>query len=212
MTEYFKLTDENGETFNQTRWAIGTTHSGTGKGDLCGEGWIYVYTDPLLAVLLNSIHADFIRPRLFKGVGSGKAKSDDGLKVGVETFTATEELPLPVVTTKQRVRFGILCAISVYSEPNFVRWATAWLAGRDQSHEAAQTAVDAAWGTRTAANVAEGAVWEVPWKAAWESAWAAAGLPWKAEVAANAAARAGTILCKPLDLVALAKEAMRVGE
>jgi len=47
---------------------------------------------------------------------------------------------MPQVTTEQRVRFAILCVLAVYHDPEFARWAEAWLSGVDRSAESAQAA------------------------------------------------------------------------
>jgi hypothetical protein len=133
----------------------------------------------LLAVFLNPIHAAFRKPRLWEAEGE-IALNDKGLKVGCVTLTTVREIPLPTVTTEQRVRFGILCALEVCSEPSFVKWANAWLDGSDRSARSAESAAEwsasAAW--------AESAAW------AWaESAWAESAAESAAELAAELAAR-----------------------
>lgn len=60
----YKLTNQNGQTYNQTQWGENVSHSGTGQGELCGPGWIHAYTSPLLATLFNPIHAAFSNPQL----------------------------------------------------------------------------------------------------------------------------------------------------
>ena len=58
MTKLYKLTDQNHQTRNNTKWGAGVTHTASGQGDLCTAGWLHAYTSPLLAVLLNPIHAN----------------------------------------------------------------------------------------------------------------------------------------------------------
>lgn len=53
----YKLTDENHQTRNETQWGENITHYTNGEGELCGPGWLHYYNDPLLAVLLNPVHA-----------------------------------------------------------------------------------------------------------------------------------------------------------
>ena len=69
MIKLYKLTDRDGQTRNGTQWGPGMSHSGTGKGELCGPGWIHAYEHPLIAVLLNPIHAIFQNPRLWEAEG-----------------------------------------------------------------------------------------------------------------------------------------------
>jgi len=129
MTLY-KLTDENGETYNQTKWGPGVTYTATGKGPLCGPGWIHAYTHPLLAVLLNPAHANFKHPRLWEAEGIVEIE-DKGLKVGCKSLTTTKEIDLPKITAKQTVRFAVCCVLEVYFDPRFVSWAKDWLDGKD---------------------------------------------------------------------------------
>lgn len=112
------------------------THSGSGKADLCGPGYIHGYTDPLLAVLLNPIHADIVDPLLWRAEGK-IAINNRGLQVGCVSLTTIEQIPLPVVTTAQRVRFAILCAMEVCKDPAWRAWAEKWLDGSDRSPRAA---------------------------------------------------------------------------
>jgi hypothetical protein len=190
MSTLYKLTDQDGYTRrgydNACLWAEGVSHSGTGEGDLCGPGYIHAYTHPLLAVLLNPIHADFTSPRMWEAEGE-IAKLDRGLKVGCVTLTTVRELPLPVVTMEQRVRFAILCAKVVYNDPAWNAWADRWLDGTDRTVSAAREAAEAAaratlaaaWVAVRATEAAEAAalaaeVAEAAWAAAREAAWAAA--------------------------------------
>src|SRR6185312_3385288 len=105
--------------------------SGTGQGDLCSAGYIHAYEHPLLAVFLNPIHGNFSAPRLWLAEGE-IALRDGQLKCGCVSLTTIRELDMPVVTTEQRVRFAILCALAVCHEPPFVEWATRWLDGTDR--------------------------------------------------------------------------------
>jgi hypothetical protein len=142
----FKLTNAEGKTRpgerNECQWGPGVTRRGTGKGELCSEGYIHAYEHPLLAVLLNPIHADYEDPILWECEGE-VALRDGQLKCGCVELTTVRQVELPVVTTEQRVKFGILCALEVCQEPGFVEWANKWLNGEDRTEAAAARA--AAW-------------------------------------------------------------------
>lgn len=174
----YKLTDENMRTRGGYQWVLGEPHKTDGTGNLCGPGWLHHYSDPLLALFHNPVHADFRTPRLFEAKALGKHKRDGQMKGGSSQLTLVRELTLSV-TTEQRVRYAIACAASVYQEPAFLLWAKGWLNGTDRSAEAA-------W---AAARAAEEAAW-----AAAEAAWAA----WAAWAAARAAPPNG------VNLIALA--------
>ena len=114
MTKLYKLTDQSGQTRNATQWGPGVTHEASGEGELCGHGWLHAYTHPLLAALLNPIHANFQEPVLWEAEGEIWLY-DHGLKVGCRKLTTLRQIPLPAVTLEQRVEFGIRCALSVYT-------------------------------------------------------------------------------------------------
>lgn len=195
----YKLTDQNGQTKNGTQWSEGSTHTASGKGELCSEGWIHAYTDPLLAVFLNPIHANFPAPQLWEAEGE-VGKEDHGLKVGVQSLRTIAQMPLPKVSLEQRVRFAILCALEVHRTPGFAAWAHKWLTGEDRSvktAEAAEAAVAEAAVARVAACVADAVVVR-----AVEGAWAAAA------VVVRAVEEAWARTKKPFHLAALAASAM----
>ena len=177
MAKLYKLTDVDRYTRNNTKWGKNVTHTTDGSGELCGPGWLHAYTDPLLAVLLNPIHCNYSRFRLWEAEGE-IGKNDKGLKVGTRSLTTIREIPIPKITTKQKIRFAILCAMAVYKDETWTDWANNWLSGKDRS---AATAVVAAEAAETAA-VAEAA--------AAVAARAAYGAEAAAVVAAGAAARA----------------------
>ena len=202
----YKLTNKDGFTrpgmSNACLWGPRVSHSGTGKGDLCGPGYIHAYTSPYLAVLLNPIHANMNPCRLWEAEGD-VIKNDKGLKVGCVTLTTIKEIPLPEFTNEQKIYFALLCAAEVYKDSDFLAFVHNWVTGKDRSAEAAARA--AAWTawttTRTTAEAAARA-------AAW-AAWAAART---AEAAARAAARAAEaagIAVVNLDLNLLAEKAYK---
>ena len=201
----YKLTDGDGKTRNDTQWGPGVSHSGTGEGGLCGPGWIHAYENPLIAVLLNPIHADFKHPRLWEAEGE-IAIRDGQLKCGCKTLTTIREIPLPEITTEMRVRFAILCAKDVCACSAWNAWADKWLSGKDRSAAAAaaaraamaayDAAACAAWAAAAAEAFAAGA---------YRASWSAAGA---AEAAASAAYRsARSAACCGMDLVAIAENA-----
>jgi hypothetical protein len=138
----YKLTDQNMQTHGGYQWVLGEWRETSGEGDLCGPGWLHWYSDPLLAGLLNPIHANFSNPRLFLAETDGEIRDDRGLKGGSTRLRLVEEKPLSEATTEQRVRFAILCAQSVIMDgcPEWSAWAAAWLDGTDRAEAAAEAA------------------------------------------------------------------------
>ena len=163
----YKLTTQQGTTRNGYQWSLpkgerpGKWHKTDGQGGLCGPGWLHYYHHPLLAVLLNPIHADIKDPILWEVEVDGEQLDDNGLKGWATKMRLVRRIELPTFSTVQRTAFGILCALEVCKEKSFMAWANKWLSRNDRS--AAAAAAQAAW-------VAE--------------AWAAA---WGAEAAAQAA-------------------------
>src|SRR3972149_7121498 len=107
----YKLTDENMCTYNNTQWEIGIEKTTSGEGELCGSGWLHCYSNPLLAILLNPIHANIKNPRLFKVNALGNHKYDKGLKEGCTSLTIIKELPISDITLNQKIAFGILVSL-----------------------------------------------------------------------------------------------------
>lgn len=143
MAKLYKLTNSWGKTRGGTQWGPGVYHSGTGEGELCGPGWIHAYEHPLIAVLMNPIHADFENPRLWEAEGEVSIR-DGQLKCGCQTLTTIREIPLPEITTEMRVRFAILCAKEVCTCILWNAWADKWLSGEDRTQAAAEKAKEAA--------------------------------------------------------------------
>lgn len=143
----YKLTDENGQTGqahnNNTQWGENVTHTTSGEGELCTSGWIHVYDDPILAVILNPIHTNFESPRLWECECTGAMKEDRGLKFGVSSCTTLKEIPLPEITINQKIAFEILCSLEVYKSKSFEQWANNWLTGADRSARVTEAAAAA---------------------------------------------------------------------
>ena len=179
----YKLTDENDQTCNQTQWGENITHSGTGEGPMCSEGWIHAYIDPLLAIFVNPIHGGYVKPNLW--IAEGEIKLQDSLKVACLTLTTLykEEIP-PTLTDNQRIRVGIKCALKVYEEEFFGRWAKNWLSGKDRTHKSAAAATADAAAYTDAAHAADTAVAAYAAYAATAAAAAAAAVTYAAAAAA----------------------------
>lgn len=101
MTKLYKLTTQDFKTrpgkSNECLWGEGVTHVGTGEGELCGPGYIHAYEHPLLAVLLNPIHANYVNPVMWECEG-GIAKRDGQLKVGCVSLTTLKRVLLPKIS------------------------------------------------------------------------------------------------------------------
>jgi len=199
--KYYKLTDAKDQTRNGTQWGEDITHKAIGDGEeLCSPDVIHVYDHPLKAVMFNPIHAGFGKYHLWE-VKVKKVVANDGLKVGVKQCTAIKRAKAPTVTTDQCIRFAIYCALEVYHEVKFKKWAAGWLSGTDRAAKAAKAA-EAAWAAAWAAEAARAA--EAAAKAAEAAAKAAEAAAWAAEAAAWAAEAA-----RPISLVKLLKKAIK---
>ena len=235
----YKLTNQNLQTHGGYQWEPGVARETDGEGNLCGPGWLHYYHDPLLAVLLNPIHADIEDPILWEAEAEGAHKDDNGLKGGCTRLTLIRQIDLPQFTTEQRIRFGILCAKAACADPAWNAWADRWLSGADMSVDAAARAAwaaeRAAWAAaraaaaaeRAAAAAAERAAAAAAARAAWaaaRAAWAAERAAWAAERAERAAERAAWAAERaeraaaaaaeraagtPLDLIAIARAALK---
>ena len=141
-----KLTNKDGYTKNQTLWGENITHEATGSSNqaLCSDGWIHFYEHPLIAVFMNPVHARLNEPRLYSCLIEGEIKKDGQLKSGCKKLTTLSRLPLPVITSEQRIEIGIRCAMIVYKEQHWSLWAQKWLSGEDRTKKSADAAYDTA--------------------------------------------------------------------
>ena len=219
----YKLTNQENETFNQTKWGENVSHETDGTGGLCGSGWLHAYTHPLLAVMLNPIHGNFINPKLWECEGE-IGLNDRGLKVGCKKLTTTKEIPLPNITLEQKVRFAILCGKQTCRNKKWNEWADKWLNGKDRrkkaaANAAANSAANAAFYTAAAAaNAAANAAFYAAAAATYAAANAAAFYAAAANAAAfyaaaaaaatYAAARAADGIKSDIDLIELAEKSM----
>ena len=133
----YKLTDHTGQTYNNTQWGEGVTHSAPGTGEMCSAGWIHAYESPVLALLMNPVHAS-ADPLLWEA--EGEIGRTDGTKCGVVALTTLRCIPLPMVTLTQRIAFGILAAKTGHTSPSFHVWADNWLSGKNRSAAASAAA------------------------------------------------------------------------
>jgi len=183
----YKLTDKNGMTQGNTQWGESVTHEAKGEGtELCTGQVIHAYRDPYLAVFYDPIGGNYGENALL-WESEGRVVADDKLKVGCKSLTTLRQIPLPVLTTEQRVEIAIRISLLVYKEKSYVIWADNWLSGKDRTEaaEAAKVAAEAAY-------EAAGAAYEAAEAAeATEAAYEAAGAAYEAaEAAYEAAARA----------------------
>jgi len=140
----WKLTNADGRTLNDTMWGENITHRASGKGGKpCTPGVIHYYADPLLAVLMHPVHGQFQDPILWEGEAEEELGTD-GLKWWCKEYKTIRQIPLPEISTAQRVRFAILCSLNFPQTPAYATWAENWLTGRDRTVSAANAAYDAA--------------------------------------------------------------------
>lgn len=194
----FKLTDKNGQTKGGMQWGEGVTHEAVGfDEELCSDGWIHFYTDLLVGVFMNPAHADFKEALAWECETAGDLH--EPLKSGCKRLTTTRQIPLPEVTTTQRVAFAILCALEIHTEEGFVSWAKDWLSGEDRTKDSAANAVYAVYAAYAAYSI----------NAAYAAnATNATNAVYAAYAAANAADCAAHSKSS-IDFVAIAREAMK---
>ena len=144
MTKLYKLTNQCSQTFGQCQWGENVPHAAPGNGKLCSSAWLHAYTHPVLALLLNPIHANIADPQLWECEGT-VGITDHGLKVGCTSLTTLRQLPVPKITSVNRVAFAIGCAYNVYSDYSWVEWARRWVLNRDRSAVACGSGAAAAY-------------------------------------------------------------------
>ena len=168
MTKLYKITNSEDQTCNMCQWGEGITVKTSGIGGMCGKGFTHWYTDPRLAVIFNPVHGNFNLETAHLWEGEGEIIETDGLKVGCIEATTIRRIDFPVITLEQKIKFAILCALEVYNEEKFVRWAHNWLDNVDRTETTARLVAEPGW----TAGAAAWAVWATVKVA--EAAWAAA--------------------------------------
>ncbi len=139
----YKLTNSADRTHGSCQWGSGVVHKTSGKGELCGPGWLHAYEDPLIAVFMNPVHGDFNPDtmHLWRCEAGGEIKRDGQLKLGCTQLTTIEQIEVPKLTLEQRITIAILAAKKAYHEfSEWLIWADKWLSGENRSAEAANAA------------------------------------------------------------------------
>ncbi len=145
----YKLTDPDGYTrrgeAHGTLWGEGVRHEATGTGGLGSPGVIHQYNSPELASFFNPIHANIEHPICWEAE-AGRTVEHDGTKGGSRWLRTLRKVPLPTLTTEQRVEIAIRVALWHRDAlpPAYITWAERWLSGEDRSAEAAEEAADEA--------------------------------------------------------------------
>lgn len=92
----YKLVRPNLTTFGAFQWKINKWYTVDGCGPQCSEGWLHCYTNDILAVLLNPIHANFKKFHLFEAEAYGRIISD-GTKLCVQKLRITKKIQKPKI-------------------------------------------------------------------------------------------------------------------
>jgi hypothetical protein len=154
MQKYYKLLSKEMTSHNNTKWEIGVPISILKEGNtMCSDEVLHCYNHPLLAVFLNPIHANIKDPRFFE-ISVDEIVNTDGLKFASKSQTLINEIPLPEISTEQRIEIGIKIVKTVNKDKKWNLWADKWLSGENRSITAADAAADAATYATYAANAA----------------------------------------------------------
>lgn len=205
----YKLTDQNGYTrrglTGQTKWEIGTKVRPTGEyqGKPCAPGVLHDYEHPLLAILLNPIHANIDKPLMFVLEHDIEPNTDGLKRWTTRQVSVISEMSPPVVTITQRVKWAQACAAAAFAAAA----ARAAQARAAAAMTAAKAAREAAWAARAAAWAATGA--PGPRAAAWAATGAARAEQVVGEWAADAACSAARAGVTAEQFVAMAEAACK---
>jgi len=142
--KYYKLLSKEMTSYKDTKWEIGIPIKIEKIGNtMCSNEVLHCYNHPLLAVFLNPIHVNIKEPKLFE-IKVDEIVNNDGLKFASKSQTLINEIPLPKISSEQRIEIGIKIAKTVYKDEKWNEWADKWLSGEDRSITAADTAANAA--------------------------------------------------------------------
>ena len=184
--KYYKLLTQDLKSYNNTQWELNKTITVDIPGNtMCTNQVLHCYNHPLLAVILNPIHAAISDPRLFE-IEVDEIVAGDGLKFASKSQTLIKEIPLPEISLEQKIEFSIRVAKLVCKDEKWNEWADSWLNGSDKSKKSA-------WAAGAAA-AAAAAYWAAGAAAYWAAANAAgAAAYWAAANTADAYARAAWV-------------------
>ena len=176
-----KITDKDGRTHGGCQWGEGVRNTATGEGtELCTDGVIHYYADPLMAVFANPIHGKYDpKTMILWEFEPDSEVNGDPLKKACKSGVTVKPIPIPEITTEQRVEIGIRATKLGCNDKKWSKWADKWLSGKDRSADAAEAAWAAAWAAEAADAAARAAAWATE-AAAWAAAWAAAEAAWAA--------------------------------
>jgi len=154
----YKLTHKDRTTYGGFLWPEpgGEWVETSGEGPLCGPGWLHWYTDPILAVFINPIHANIPEDDmlLWEADVDGRRLDDKGLKFGTTRGRLMKQIEVPHITREERICVAIMLtkAVLIPGEiPVWDKWANNYLSNIDRSNRAA---APAACATYAAAGVA----------------------------------------------------------
>jgi hypothetical protein len=135
----YKLTTQDLITWGDCQWVLNEWKETSGEQDaLCTSSWLHCYSNPLLAILFNPVHAAIKNPKLFEVEVEGKCLSDFGRKEGWTRMRLVREIAIPEITRTQRIAFGLLCAKKIWKEEALEDdnawndWADKWLSGENR--------------------------------------------------------------------------------
>ena len=118
------------------QWGDGTNYCIRNQGyELCTDQVIHFYIHPLQAAFFAPIHRGGYTK--LREVTHHSKMVSDGSKCAAKSVTTGKRIPLPKITSEQRVEIAIRCALKVHHKPKFVKWANNWLNGIDRSSETA---------------------------------------------------------------------------
>ena len=156
----YKITDKDSRTRGVCQWGENVTHKATTKGnELCTDQVIHAYTDPYLAVLFNPIGGGYDPKTMLLWEAKGRIVATNVDKVGCKSLTTIKQIDKPHFTIEQLVTIAIKCAMEIYPEKSFTKWAEDWLNGKDRTIMSARAAAAATEAARAARAARAAAVW-----------------------------------------------------
>ena len=128
-TTHYLLTDEDGRCFRASRLLAGTCWQYADDGlDVISQNIWECGSTPELAVMKNPLHAESVKPRLFKVslrekyVGASRTRE----------LTINED-EMPAVSPEQKLAFAMYVVRQLAPEHAFSHWVERWLSRMDRS-------------------------------------------------------------------------------
>jgi hypothetical protein len=111
----YKITDDYLQTRGGFQWVPGEWRETSGRGPMCGSGWLHFFWTPELAALLHPVYTHYSTNVLWEAEAGKISRNSHGVKGASTQLRILQRIEMPEATTQHRVRFAELISTAVKS-------------------------------------------------------------------------------------------------